>query len=72
MNPGSPEAWSLLGSLLLDSGRAEESVSCFSRAGALEPSSASVQLNLASAHAALGNREEEEKAMERYRRLSQR
>jgi tetratricopeptide (TPR) repeat protein len=72
MNPGSPEAWSLLGSLLLDTGRASESIACFSRAGALEPSSASVQLNLASAHAALGNREEEEKAMERYRRLSQR
>jgi tetratricopeptide (TPR) repeat protein len=72
MNPGSPEAWSLLGSLLLDSGRAKESIACFSRAGALEPSSASVQLNLASAHAALGNREEEQKAMERYRQLSQR
>jgi tetratricopeptide (TPR) repeat protein len=71
-SPASPEAWSLLGSLLLDSGRAEEAVSCFSRAALLEPSSASVQLNLASAHAALGNREEEQKAMERYRRLSQR
>jgi hypothetical protein len=31
------------------------------------PSIASIQLNLASAHAALGKREEEEKAMERYR-----
>jgi tetratricopeptide (TPR) repeat protein len=70
LDPGSPEAWALLGSLLLDSGRASESIACFSRAAALEPSSASVQLNLASAHAALGNREEEQKAMERYRRLS--
>jgi len=70
LDPAFPEAWSLLGSLLLDSRRAEEALQCFSRAAVLEPSSAAIQLNLASAYAALGRTEEEDKAMERYRRLS--
>jgi tetratricopeptide (TPR) repeat protein len=70
LDPAFPEAWSLLGSLLLDSRRAEEALQCFLRAAVLEPSSAAVQLNLASAFAALGRTAEEEKAMERYRRLS--
>ncbi len=65
-----PEAWSLLGSILLDSRRAEEALSCFLRASLLEPSNAAVQLNLASAYAALGRTAEEETAMERYRSLS--
>jgi len=70
LDPAFPEAWSLLGSLLLDSRRAEEALQCFLRAAVLEPSSAAVQLNLASAYAALGRTAEEEAAMERYRRLS--
>jgi predicted Zn-dependent protease len=70
LDPAFPEAWSLLGSLLLDSRRAEEALQCFLRASLLEPSNAAVQLNLASAYAALGRTAEEEAAMERYRRLS--
>lgn len=70
LDPAFPEAWSLLGSLLLDSRRTEEALSCFLRAAVLEPSNAAVQLNLASAYAALGRTAEEEAAMERYRRLS--
>ena len=70
LDPAFPEAWSLLGSLLLDSRRAEEALGCFLRASLLEPSSAAVQLNLASAYSALGKTEEEEAAMERYRLLS--
>jgi tetratricopeptide (TPR) repeat protein len=70
LEPAFPEAWSLLGSLLLDARRAEEALQCFLRAAVLEPSSAAVQLNLASAYAALGRTAEEEAAMERYRRLS--
>ncbi len=70
LDPAFPEAWSLLGSLLLDSRRAEEGLQCLLRAAVLEPSSGAVQLNLASAYAALGRRAEEEAAMERYRRLS--
>lgn len=67
-----PDAWSLLGSIMLDSGEATRAVDCFSRAAALEPENATTQLNLASAYAALGNTEEEEAAMERYRQLSKR
>jgi len=70
LDPAFPEAWSLLGSLLLDSRRPQEALQCFLRAAVLEPSSAAVQLNLASAYAALGRTAEEEAAMERYRRLS--
>ncbi len=70
LDPAFPEAWSLLGSLLLDSRRAEEALQCFLRASLLEPSNAAVQLNLASAYSALGRTAEEEAAMERYRRLS--
>ena len=65
-----PEAWSLLGSLLLDSRRSEEALACFLRAALLEPTSPAIQLNLASAYAALGRTAEEKEAMERYRRLS--
>jgi predicted Zn-dependent protease len=72
LDPAFPEAWSLLGSLLLDSKRAEEALVCFSRAAALDPRNAATQLNLASAHAALGNAGEEERAMARYRELSER
>jgi tetratricopeptide (TPR) repeat protein len=70
LNPSFPEAWSLLGSILLDSRRAEEALQCFLRAAVLEPSSAAVQLNLASTYAALGRTADEQAAMERYRRLS--
>lgn len=70
LDPAFPEAWSLLGSLLLDSRRAEDALDCFLRASLLEPSNAAVQLNLASAYAALGRTAEEDAAMERYRRLS--
>jgi predicted Zn-dependent protease len=70
LDPSFPEAWSLLGSILLDSRRAEEALSCFLRASLLEPSNAAVQLNLASAYAALGRTAEEQTAMERYRSLS--
>ena len=70
LDPAFPEAWSLLGSLLLDSRRAEDALHCFLRASLLEPSNAAVQLNLASAYAALGRTAEEDAAMERYRRLS--
>jgi len=70
LDPAFPEAWSLLGSLLLDLRRAEEALQCFLRAAVLEPSSAAVQLNLASAYAALGRTADEQAAMERYRRLS--
>jgi tetratricopeptide (TPR) repeat protein len=72
LDPAFPEAWSLLGSILLDSRRAEEALSCFLRASLLEPSNAAVQLNLASAYASLGRTAEEDAAMERYRDLSRR
>jgi predicted Zn-dependent protease len=72
LDPGFSEAWSLLGSILLDSKRATEAVDCFSSAAALEPSNAAIQLNLASAYAALGNEAEEERAMERYQELLRR
>lgn len=72
LDPGFPDAWSMLGSILLDSGRAEEAVACFLKAAALEPSSATVHLNLASAYAALGDTAAEETAMERYRELTAR
>ena len=67
-----PDAWSLLGSILMDSREPEQAVECFSRAAALEPNNATTQLNLASAYAALGNTAEEEAAMVRYRELSER
>ena len=67
-----PDAWSLLGSILMDSRDPEQAVECFSRAAALEPKNATTQLNLASAYAALGNTAEEEAAMVRYRELSER
>ncbi|GMR23684.1 MAG: hypothetical protein BMS9Abin37_2139 [Acidobacteriota bacterium] len=70
LDPGFPDAWSMLGSLLLDSGHAEEGVECFLKASALEPSNETVYLNLASAYAALGNDAEEQAAMDRYRELS--
>lgn len=66
-----PDAWSLLGTLLLDAGRAKEAVGCFQNAAALEPGNAAVQLNLASAYASLGDAEREREAMERYRALIQ-
>lgn len=72
LDASSSDSWSLLGTLLLDAHQAEEAVRCFNRAAALEPTSATVQLNLAAAYAALGNHAEEENAMERYRRLSKR
>ena len=72
LDPALPDAWSMLGSLLLDSGRAEEALECYLKAAALEPSEATVHLNLASAYAALGNDAEEEAEMERYRELTQR
>jgi tetratricopeptide (TPR) repeat protein len=72
LDPASSDSWSLLGTLLTDAHRAEEAVRCFERAAALDPTSATIQLNLASAYAALGNRAGEESAMERYRRLSER
>jgi tetratricopeptide (TPR) repeat protein len=67
-----PDAWSLLGSILMDSRDPERALECFSRAAALEPNNATTQLNLASAYAALGNTAEEEAAMVRYRELSER
>lgn len=72
LDPGFPDAWSMLGTLLLDSGRAHDAIECFLKASALEPSNETVYLNLASAHAALGNRAEERAAMDRYRELTQR
>lgn len=69
LEPGFPEAWSLLGTILLDTRRAEESVVCFERAASLDPQNAAVQLNLASAYASLGRDTEEARAMERYREL---
>jgi cytochrome c-type biogenesis protein CcmH/NrfG len=70
LDPAFPEAWSLLGSLLLDSRRADEALPCFLRAAVLEPSNPAVQLNLASVYSALGRAVEEEAAMARYRALS--
>jgi predicted Zn-dependent protease len=70
LSPGYPDAWILLGSILVDSGRAEEAVDAFRKAEALEPSNATIQLNLASAYRASGKRREEEEAMERYRKLT--
>jgi tetratricopeptide (TPR) repeat protein len=70
INAAFPEAWSLLGTMLLDSRRSEEALDCFLRAALLEPTSPAIQLNLASAYAALGRTVEEKEAMERYRRLS--
>jgi len=67
-----PDAWSLLGSILMDSRDPERAVECFSRAATLEPQNATTQLNLASAYAALGSTAEEEAAMARYRELSRR
>ena len=72
LDPAFPDAWSMLGSLLLDAGRAQDSVECFVKAAALEPSNATIYLNLASAYAALDNDAEEKAAMERYRELSRR
>lgn len=72
LDAGFPDAWSMLGSILLDSGRADEALECFLKAATLEPSSATVQLNLASAYAALGDAAAEETAMERYRELTRR
>ena len=72
LDPALPDAWSTLGSLLLDSGRAEEALECYLKAAALEPSEATVHLNLASAYAALGNDAEEDAEMERYRELTRR
>jgi tetratricopeptide (TPR) repeat protein len=72
LEPAFPEAWSLLGALLLDSRRAEEALACFLHARALEPTNAAAELNLASAYAVLGRPDDEEAAMERYRRLSRR
>jgi predicted Zn-dependent protease len=72
LEPGLAEAWSLLGTILLDSKRAGEALVCFSRAAALEPSNAATQLNLAAAHAALGNDAEEAIAMDRYQELLRR
>ena len=72
LDPGFPDAWSMLGTLLLDSGRAQEAVDCFLKASALEPSNETIYLNLASAYAAVGNAAEERAAMDRYRELSQR
>lgn len=72
LDPGFPEAWSLLGTMLLDTRRGEEAVVCFERAASLDPRNAAVQLNLASAYAALGRDAEEARAMERYRDLSRR
>jgi tetratricopeptide (TPR) repeat protein len=68
--PGFPDGWILLGSILSDSGRPREAVDCYLRAAALEPSNATIQLNLASAYDALGKTAEEDEAMARYRRLS--
>ena len=68
--PGFPDGWILLGSILSDSGRPAEAVDCYLRAAALEPSNATIQLNLASAYDALGKSAEESEAMARYRRLS--
>ncbi len=67
-----PDAWSLLGSILMDSKDPEQAVECFSHAAALEPQNATTQLNLASAYAALGNTAEEQAAMARYHELSAR
>lgn len=72
LDPAFPDAWSMLGSLLLDAGRAEEAVECFLKASALDPLNETIYLNLASAYDALGNDAEEAKAMERYRQLSHR
>ena len=72
LDPAFPDAWSMLGSLLLDSGHAEEALECYLKAAALEPSNAAVHLNLASAYAALGNDAAEEAAMERYHELTKR
>jgi len=68
--PGFADAWLLLGSLLVDSGRAGEALDCFLKAEALEPQNPAVQLNLASAYHHLGTPEQEQKAMERYRTLA--
>ena len=70
--PGSPDGWILLGSLLADTARPAEAVDCYLKAAALEPSNPTIQLNLASAYHALGNMQEEEKAMSRYRELTAR
>jgi tetratricopeptide (TPR) repeat protein len=70
LDPGFADAWSLLGSLLLDRRRSDDALQSFLAAAALEPANPAIQLNLASTYAALGDRAEEEKAMERYRELS--
>lgn len=70
LDPAFPDAWSMLGSLLLDTGRAQDAVECFLKAAALEPSNGTIYLNLASAYAALDNDVEEKAAMDRYRELS--
>jgi protein O-GlcNAc transferase len=72
LDAGFPDAWSLLGSILLDTGRAKGAVGSFLNAAALEPENPAIQLNLASAYAALGQKAEEDAAMERYHRLSER
>ena len=68
--PGFPDGWVLLGSILADTSRAADAVDCYLRAGALEPSNPTIQLNLATAYHALGRLEEEEQAMARYRELT--
>ena len=67
--PGFPDAWILLGSVLVDSDRARDAVDCFQKAEALEPGNAMIHLNLASAYEALGDDENERASMDRYREL---
>ena len=70
LTPGFPDAWVLLGTILADTDRTAEAVDCYLKAAALEPSNPTIQLNLASAYAALGRSREENRAMELYRKLS--
>ena len=70
LDPALADAWSMVGTLLLDAGRAREAVTCFEKASALEPSNESVQLNLASAYAAVGDGAGEARAMDRYKELT--
>lgn len=67
--PGFPDGWSLLGTILSQTGRAEEAIDCYLNAATLEPANPAIQLNLASAYATLGRGEDERSAMERYEEL---
>ena len=69
LSPSFPDGWSLLGTILTQTGRLDEAVDCYLNAATLDPTNAAIALNLASAYGSLGRSDEERAAMERYEEL---